>query len=96
MQLRRKGSLFFGAGATQLLNAAVHALSSSDPSLSRVVASTPHYPVYKEQMEFFNSSGYKFDGDTFLYNNQIDSEGNFIEFVTSPNNLDGQLKKGVL
>ncbi|GLU16477.1 hypothetical protein SLE2022_329100 [Rubroshorea leprosula] len=45
--------IVFGAGSTQLLNAAVHALSvDNDPAASRVVASTPHYPVYREQTEF--------------------------------------------
>lgn len=43
--------IIFGAGATQLLNAAVHALSSDhdgdapSSSPSRVVASIPYYPV---------------------------------------------------
>lgn len=43
--------IVFGAGSTQLLNAAVHALSpsrnssSSSPSPARVVAATPFYPV---------------------------------------------------
>ncbi|GMJ03150.1 TRYPTOPHAN AMINOTRANSFERASE RELATED 4 [Hibiscus trionum] len=87
--------IVFGGGATQLLHAAVHALS--DPfSPSRVVASTPYYPVYREQTEFFNSQDYKFEGDASLYKNTRVCEGNFIEFVTSPNNPDGQLKKAVL
>ncbi|XP_007019618.2 PREDICTED: tryptophan aminotransferase-related protein 3 [Theobroma cacao] len=89
--------IIFGAGATQLLHAAVHALSSNDPSSPTiVVASTPYYPVYREQTEFFNSEDYKFKGDTSLYKNERDSQGNFIELVTSPNNPDGQLKKAVL
>lgn len=40
--------IIFGAGSTQLLNAAVHALSSdynSSSSTARVVASMPFYPV---------------------------------------------------
>lgn len=40
--------IIFGAGSTQLLNAAVHALSSdynSSSSPARVVASIPFYPV---------------------------------------------------
>ncbi|KAM3760020.1 hypothetical protein ACB098_01G163000 [Castanea mollissima] len=92
--------IIFGAGATQLLNAAVRAISpegSSSPE--KVVASTPYYPVYKEQTEFLNSKDYKFSGDTLLWKSSaIDSSSsqNFIEFVTSPNNPDGQLKKAVL
>ena len=38
--------IVFGAGSTQLLNAAVFALSSrNSSSRTRVVASTPYYPV---------------------------------------------------
>jgi selenocysteine lyase/cysteine desulfurase len=38
--------IIFGAGATQLLNAAVHALSPKGAaSPAKVVASTPYYPV---------------------------------------------------
>ncbi|GLT74617.1 hypothetical protein SLA2020_464050 [Shorea laevis] len=86
--------IVFGAGSTQLLNAAVHALSvDNDPAASRVVASTPYYPVYREQTEFFDTDNYDFNGDTYTHKNDI---GNFIEFVTSPNNPDGQLRKGIL
>ncbi|XVE60894.1 hypothetical protein DITRI_Ditri05aG0163500 [Diplodiscus trichospermus] len=89
--------IIYGAGATQLLHAAVHALSTNTSSSpSRVVASTPYYPVYREQTEFFNSEDYKFEGDTSLFKNKRDYQGNFIELVTSPNNPDGQLKKAVL
>ncbi|KAF2297511.1 hypothetical protein GH714_024789 [Hevea brasiliensis] len=95
--------IIFGAGATQLLNAAVHALSSNDDgddtssSPSRVVASIPYYPVYREQTEFFQSEDYRFDGDTMSRKNKMDYlSNNYIELVTSPNNPDGQLKKVVL
>ncbi|TYJ25286.1 hypothetical protein E1A91_A07G039400v1 [Gossypium mustelinum] len=90
--------IIFGVGATQLLHAAVQALSTTNhpSSPSRVVASTPYYPIYKEQTEFFNSEDYKFEGDTSLCNNNNGCKGNFIELVTSPNNPDGQLKKAVL
>lgn len=46
-----------------------------------------------------NSKDYKFSGDTSLWKSSaIDSSSsqNFIEFVTSPNNPDGQLKKAIL
>ncbi|KAH1260642.1 Tryptophan aminotransferase-related protein 4 [Glycine max] len=88
--------IIFGAGATHLLNAAVHALSSkASSSPTKVVASTPYYPVYKEQTEFFNSEDYKFNGDTSMWNNDT-SNSTFIELVTSPNNPDGHMKKAVL
>ncbi|KAG8633355.1 hypothetical protein MANES_18G095250v8 [Manihot esculenta] len=95
--------IIFGAGATQLLNAAVHALSSDhdgdapSSSPSRVVASIPYYPVYREQTEFFKSEAYRFHGDTMSMKNEMDYlSSNYIELVTSPNNPDGQLKKAVL
>ncbi|OMO98711.1 EGF-like, alliinase [Corchorus olitorius] len=96
--------IIFGVGSTQLLHAAVHALStgttshSDSSSPSKVVASAPYYPVYREQTEFFNSEDFKFNGDTSLYkiNNNGDSQENVIEIVTSPNNPDGQLKKALL
>ncbi|KAI9399221.1 hypothetical protein POPTR_002G063800v4 [Populus trichocarpa] len=90
--------IIFGAGATQLLNAAVHSLSSHDDpsSPSRIVASVPYYPVYREQTQFFESNNYKFSGETSKWKDNMDSLSNYIEFVTSPNNPDGQLKKAVL
>ncbi|KAL7245827.1 hypothetical protein ACSBR2_001042 [Camellia fascicularis] len=87
--------IVFGAGSTQLLNAAVHALSNSS-SPAGVVATIPFYPDYKSQTNFFRSMDYKFVGDTSMWKNTSDVNMNMIEFVTSPNNPDGQLKKAVL
>ncbi|CAN0928334.1 Tryptophan aminotransferase-related protein 4 [Linum grandiflorum] len=94
-------SIIFGAGSTQLLNAAVHALSSSSSSAATgVVASPPFYPVYELQTQFFDSKDFQFQGDasTLLHNKS--SSGNpvprIIEFVTSPNNPDGKLNRAVL
>ncbi|XP_029130280.1 tryptophan aminotransferase-related protein 4 isoform X2 [Cajanus cajan] len=81
--------IIIGAGATHLLNAAVHALSSNASS------SSPTKVVYKEQTEFFKSEDYKFNGDTSMWKNDS-SKSSFIELVTSPNNPDGHLKKAVL
>ncbi|KAF8404466.1 hypothetical protein HHK36_009351 [Tetracentron sinense] len=89
--------ILFGTGSTQLLIAAVHALSQDDsPSPARVVASIPFYPVYEMQTEFFRSVDFKFQGDASDWKNTSSSSLNFIEFVTSPNNPDGQLKEAVL
>ncbi|KAK2970526.1 hypothetical protein RJ640_020510 [Escallonia rubra] len=89
--------IVFGAGSTQLLNAAVHALSMDNSSPpSAVVASVPFYPSYKQQTDFFSSLGYKFYGDTSMRKNPSDVLMNAIEFVTSPNNPDGKLRKKVL
>ncbi|XP_059460442.1 tryptophan aminotransferase-related protein 3-like [Corylus avellana] len=90
--------IVFGAGSTQLLNAAVNALSSDNSSTpARVVALFPYYPVYKMQTELFQSKNYTFEGDASLWENSTSNATmNFIEFVTSPNNPDGQLRKAVL
>ncbi|XP_059281172.1 tryptophan aminotransferase-related protein 4-like [Lycium ferocissimum] len=92
--------IIFGAGSTQLLNAAVYALSrtiysSSPSSPTKVVTSAPYYPVYKSQTELLDSKQYKFSGDTSSWKNKTRSN-NFIEFVTCPNNPDGHLNKAVL
>ncbi|KAJ7969771.1 Tryptophan aminotransferase-related protein [Quillaja saponaria] len=91
--------IIFGVGSTQLLNAAVHALSphtSSEPP-AKVIASAPFYASYRTQTEFFNAVDYKFAGDTSLWkNNTSDNTTKFIEFVTSPNNPDGKLNKAIL
>ncbi|KAL1831253.1 hypothetical protein ACET3Z_000904 [Daucus carota] len=87
----------FGTGSTQLLNAAVHALSLDNSSTpSKVVVSIPFYPAYKVQTEFFATEEYEFDGDVSSYTNNSGDSVNAIEFVTSPNNPDGKLKKAVL
>lgn len=52
--------------------------------------------VYKSQTELFDSSKYKFMGDAPSLVNTSDNSINFIEFVTSPNNPDGLLRKAVL
>lgn len=87
--------ILFGASSTQLLNAAVYALSHH-PSRTKVVASAPYYPVYKSQTELLDSKKYKFSGDTSSWKNKTRSTTNFIEFVTCPNNPDGHLNKAVL
>lgn len=90
--------IVFGAGSTQLLNAAVNALSTDNSSMpAPVVASIPYYPVYKTQTDIFQSINYKFEGDASLWKNSTsDATVNVIEFVTSPNNPDGQPNKAVL
>ncbi|KAL8248973.1 hypothetical protein R6Q59_005841 [Mikania micrantha] len=90
--------MVFGVGSSQLLSAAVYALSSEiSSSPSKVFASKPFYPIYKDQTVFFNSNNFQFKGDTnsWQLNNSTNST-DVIEFVTSPNNPDGELKKPVL
>ncbi|XP_076941154.1 tryptophan aminotransferase-related protein 4-like [Bidens hawaiensis] len=90
--------LVFGIGSTQLLNAAVYALSSENASSpSNVLASIPFYPMYKEQTMFFKSEDFQFEGDTNSWqSNNWTNDMDVVEFVTSPNNPDGDLKQSVL
>nr|GEW27959.1 tryptophan aminotransferase-related protein 3-like [Tanacetum cinerariifolium] len=90
--------LVFGIGSTQLLNAAVYALSSENSSTpSNVLASIPFYPMYKAQTMFFNSENFQFEGDTNSWqSNNLTNNMDVVEFVTSPNNPDGELKTSVL
>ncbi|KAK1440396.1 hypothetical protein QVD17_06221 [Tagetes erecta] len=86
--------MVFGVGSSQLLNAAVYALSSTP---SKVLASTPFYPVYKDQTMFFNSESFQFEGDTNSWkSNNSTNNMDVIEFVTSPNNPDGELRQSIL
>ncbi|KAL0907764.1 hypothetical protein M5K25_022199 [Dendrobium thyrsiflorum] len=100
--ITRDHFIVFGAGSTQLVNAAVHALSPDDvnfneSSTALVVATAPFYRLYKQQTKFFDSRENLWDGDTSNLDNLNASSGaNFIEFVTSPNNPDGKLKQSVI
>ncbi|KAG5100206.1 hypothetical protein JHK82_045258 [Glycine max] len=98
MQLISEGKyIVFGSGSTQLLNAAVYALSlNSSMSPAKVVATAPYYSLYRGQKQLFNSRDFSYEGDTSLWKNNTNSSFRFIEFVTSPNNPDGNLNKGVL
>ncbi|KAK7380538.1 hypothetical protein VNO78_33051 [Psophocarpus tetragonolobus] len=89
--------IIFGSGSTQLLSAAVYALSpTSSHSPAKVLATAPYYYVYRTQTQFFNSRDFSYEGDTSLWKNKTDKNSLFIEIVTSPNNPDGKLNKGVL
>ncbi|KAJ9546041.1 hypothetical protein OSB04_025748 [Centaurea solstitialis] len=91
--------IVFGIGSSQLLSAAVYALSSQNSSSlpSNVLASVPFYPMYKTQTVFFNSENFQFEGDTNAWqSNNSTNNLDVVEFVTSPNNPDGELKKSVL
>ncbi|KAK7315307.1 hypothetical protein VNO77_33847 [Canavalia gladiata] len=89
--------IIFGGGVTQLINAALYALSSnSSMSPAKVVTTAPYFPMYRTQTQLFNSRDFTYGGDTSSWKNISDGDTRFIEFVTSPNNPDGKLKKGVL
>ncbi|KAK4483978.1 hypothetical protein RD792_011190 [Penstemon davidsonii] len=88
--------IVFGGGSTQLLSAAVFALSANRSSPSRVVADPPYYPLYRMQTDYFETARFEFEGNASMLKNNSDSNDNVIEFVTSPNNPDGILKKVIL
>ncbi|KAH6826864.1 Pyridoxal phosphate transferases superfamily protein [Perilla frutescens var. hirtella] len=83
--------IVYGTGSTQLLTAAVFALSINRSSPAPVVAKPPYYPVYRSQTDYFETARFRFD-NTFLVTNTSDE---VIEFVASPNNPDGNLRKSV-
>ncbi|KAI3465433.1 hypothetical protein Pfo_022096 [Paulownia fortunei] len=87
--------IVFGGGSTQLLGAAVYALSMNLSSRASVVAAVPTYPLYKTQTDFFQNKHFEFEGDVALLKNSSYTNGNVIEFVTSPNNPDGNLREAV-
>ncbi|KAL0361824.1 UNVERIFIED_CONTAM: Tryptophan aminotransferase-related protein 4 [Sesamum radiatum] len=92
-----KGKYFiFGGGSTQLLAAAVYALSMNLSSTAKVVAAAPAYPLYKLQTDFFQNTRFEYDGDALLLKNSSDTITKMIELVASPNNPDGNLQEAVL
>ncbi|CAK9150207.1 unnamed protein product, partial [Ilex paraguariensis] len=52
--------------------------------------------LYKQQVDYFRAVDFEFEGDASLLNNTSDTTSRIIEFVTSPNNPDCQLRKAVL
>ncbi|XP_010261034.1 PREDICTED: tryptophan aminotransferase-related protein 3-like [Nelumbo nucifera] len=89
--------MVFGTGSTQLLYAAVNALSrDASPSPASVVTAFPFYSVYETQTNLFNSLNSKWQGDSAQWKNVSNPSTNVIEFVTSPNNPDCKLREPVL
>ncbi|KAL1219689.1 Tryptophan aminotransferase-related protein 4 [Cardamine amara subsp. amara] len=90
--------IIFGSGSTQLLAAAVHALSLTNSSPTSLLTSVPCYAMYKDQAEFFDSANLKFEGEASAWkqSERNDNITQVIEIVTSPNNPDGKLKRAVL
>nr|XP_025702261.1 tryptophan aminotransferase-related protein 4 [Arachis hypogaea] len=91
--------IVFGSGSTQLINAAVYALSHKSSLLdpAKVLNTSPYCPLFRKQTEFFNSRYYTYEGDTRPWKKKLHNmTSRFIEFVVSPNNPDGLLTKAVL
>ncbi|XP_031101174.1 L-tryptophan--pyruvate aminotransferase 1-like [Ipomoea triloba] len=85
-----------GNGSSQLIQAALYALSSlhSDHHTRpiSVVSAAPYYSSYPEMIEFLQSRLYKWEGDA----REFEKDGAYIELVTSPNNPDGVLRRSVV
>ncbi|CAM0909622.1 unnamed protein product [Alopecurus aequalis] len=93
--------MVFATGSVQLFNALVYALSpdSNSGSTASVVATSPYYAGYKTSIELFDSRENRWEGNTAMWANASGNSNkseDFIEFVTSPNNPDTQLRQPVI
>ncbi|KAG5039594.1 hypothetical protein AAZX31_05G038800 [Glycine max] len=82
-----------GTGSSQLILAALYALSSPDAAEPiSVVSAAPYYSSYPSMADYQKSGLYKWAGDA----ENFDKEGPYIELVTSPNNPDGHRRKAMV
>ncbi|KAK7265653.1 hypothetical protein RJT34_33276 [Clitoria ternatea] len=82
-----------GTGSSQLILAALYALSSPDAAEPiSVVSAAPYYSSYPSMVDYQKSRLYKWAGDAESFN----KDGPYIELVTSPNNPDGLLRRSVV
>ncbi|VFQ87702.1 unnamed protein product [Cuscuta campestris] len=82
-----------GTGSSQLIQAALYALSPPDADLPvNVVCAAPYYSSYPEVADIVRSRSYKWGGDARKY----DRDEPYIELVTTPNNPDGAIREPVV
>ncbi|KAL8534241.1 hypothetical protein ACS0TY_010297 [Phlomoides rotata] len=85
-----------GTGSSQLILAAIYALSSHPllhhPNPVNVVSAAPYYSAYPEMTDILRSRLFKWGGDARCFN----EEGPYIELVTSPNNPDGVMREAMV
>nr|KYP70242.1 Alliin lyase 1 [Cajanus cajan] len=82
-----------GTGSSQLILAALYALSSPDAHEPiSVVSAAPYYSSYPSMADYQKSGLYKWAGDA----ESFDKEGPYIELVTSPNNPDGFRRRSMV
>ncbi|KAI4343719.1 hypothetical protein L6164_011035 [Bauhinia variegata] len=82
-----------GTGSSQLLLAALYALSPLDAAEPiNVVSAAPYYSSYPAMTDYQKSGLYKWAGEA----GSFDKEGPYIELVTSPNNPDGHVRHSVV
>lgn len=84
-----------GTGSSQLISAALYALSSSSHERPvDVVSAVPFYSSYPPMADFLKSQLHRWAGDATNY--KPDSQNLYIELVTSPGNPDGMLHTAVV
>ncbi|CAK9182776.1 unnamed protein product [Ilex paraguariensis] len=82
-----------GTGSSQLIQAALYALSPPDEREPiSVVSAVPYYSSYPEVTDFLRSGLYKWAGDA----QRFDKDAAYIEMVTAPNNPDGVMREPVV
>ncbi|KAG7012261.1 Tryptophan aminotransferase-related protein 2 [Cucurbita argyrosperma subsp. argyrosperma] len=82
-----------GTGSSQLILAALYALSSPNSSQpTNVVSAIPYYSSYPSMSDDLKTSVFKWGGDATTY----EKDEPYIEIVTSPNNPDGSLREPVV
>ncbi|CAN4085724.1 unnamed protein product [Withania somnifera] len=82
-----------GTGSSQLIQAALYALSPTNaPHPISVVSASPFYSSYPEVTDFVRSGLHKWGGDA----RKCKKDGPYIEFITSPNNPDGVIREPVV
>ncbi|KAA8540784.1 hypothetical protein F0562_024297 [Nyssa sinensis] len=82
-----------GTGSTQLIQAALYALSPDNASEPMsVVSAAPFFSSYPLIVDFLKSGLYKWEGDA----RDFTKEGPYIELITSPNNPDGYAREAVV
>uniref|UniRef100_M1DLT2 Alliinase C-terminal domain-containing protein n=1 Tax=Solanum tuberosum TaxID=4113 RepID=M1DLT2_SOLTU len=85
--------ILVGTGSSQLVQAALYALSPSDQlELISVVSATPFYSAYPNVTGFVRSGLHKWAGDARAF----EKYGPYIELITSPSNHDGIIREPVV
>ena len=82
-----------GIGSTELIAAALYALSpTQDEATASVWSRAPYYSGYKQSATFFRSAGFEWAADNASSPPPATAERPLIELVTSPNNPDGHAR----
>ncbi|CAM6126897.1 unnamed protein product [Calypogeia fissa] len=88
--------IIIGVGSTQLLHAALYALSSPTRSTPlSVVSVVPYYSAYPMQTDLLRSGLYRWAGDAVKFK-QTSVDDAYIELVTTPSNPTGETRHPVV